>query len=180
MIPNNRSARKHLLLAGFTMAELIIVILIAGIMVTLAIPSFTSFMQNNRALTISSDFVNALSYTRSEAVKRGVAVSICSASNSTYTACGGAGSWANGWIIFVDAAAGGVVGGNTILRTHDALQATSTFVTAQPFVNYAPSGFINNGAGSFTLSAPGCTGTNGRLVTLLSSGRVDVDGVTCP
>ncbi len=52
---------------GFTLFELIVTIAVAAIIVSVGIPGFTSFVQNNRAVTHTNDLVTALNLARSEA-----------------------------------------------------------------------------------------------------------------
>jgi type IV fimbrial biogenesis protein FimT len=56
---------------GFTLLELMITIAIAGILVGVAIPSFTSIITSNRLTAYANELVTALNLARNEAVKRG-------------------------------------------------------------------------------------------------------------
>lgn len=81
-------------------------------------------------------------FTRSEAVKRNARVTICKSSdNATFIATG---TWAQGWIVFVDASTAGTVdAGDTVLSVHAALTGNSTFVGdigVTNFVSYAANG----------------------------------------
>lgn len=86
---------------GFTLLEAMITLLILSIILLFAVPSFTSQMRNNQSLTFGDEFVTALNYARSEAVKRGRLVSICP-SNDDVDDCGN--DWTNGWLVVLDSA----------------------------------------------------------------------------
>lgn len=85
---------------GFTLIELIITLTIAAILLTVAVPGMSRFINNNRLATVANDFIGDLSLARSEALKRGSQAGVCKGSAS---GCAGAGTpWANGWIVFAD------------------------------------------------------------------------------
>lgn len=78
-----------------------VVIAIIGILAALAAPSFSRLMAlnaiNSGISTLSSD----INFARSEALKRGLSVTLCPA-NSDYNACKDTSDWQDGWIIFLD------------------------------------------------------------------------------
>ena len=84
---------------GFTMIELLITITIAVILLTIAAPSFQSFIAQNRVESASNQLLASFAYARSEAIKRGARITVCKSSDAAN--CGGAG-WEEGWIIFLD------------------------------------------------------------------------------
>lgn len=88
---------------GFTLLELMITIVIAAILVTAALPSFQSIIQNNRMATQANELLTAINLARSEVLKRGRPVAICHSANPGDVAptCGGVGSsWSSGWLVF--------------------------------------------------------------------------------
>ena len=62
--------------AGFTMVEMLFVIVIIGIGMTIAVPSFQGMLQRNRLTTQSNDLSMAINLARSEASKIGKIVSL--------------------------------------------------------------------------------------------------------
>lgn len=85
---------------GFTLVELMVTLAVAAILLTMAVPSFRTTIQNNRLIAEANDFVTALHLARSEAIKRNTPVTMCKSADGT--ACTTAGAWEQGWIVFVD------------------------------------------------------------------------------
>ena len=172
--------------AGFTLIELMIVIVLVAIFVTVGVPSFQNLVSDNRLSTQANRLVSSLQLARSEALKLRQPVSICRSTNGA--ACAGAGNWETGWLVFVDTANFGVVdAGETIIQSDGGLNGSNTLRgNAAPFnnfVNYLPSGLQSAAAGSFSL----CDGNNpditkARQISVSSTGRVQTTtGVAaCP
>jgi type IV fimbrial biogenesis protein FimT len=84
---------------GFTLIELMVTIAVAAILVSIAIPSFSILIVSNRLNTIATEMVDAVSFARSESVKRNSPVVFCRAASATATVCDpGASSWEH-WVI---------------------------------------------------------------------------------
>ncbi len=96
---NNRKLSQ-----GFTLIELMIVIAIAAILMTLAVPSFSLMINNSKVTSATNEFIGSLNLARSEALKRSNNVSVCK-SNAAFTACDTSATTftANGWLVFTDA-----------------------------------------------------------------------------
>jgi len=145
----NGSLNKN---TGFTLFELMITLAIIAILSTLAVPSFTSIIQNNRMVTQLNELNSALSIARSEAIKRGTTVTVCNSADQIECS----GSWDksnNGWIVFVDMNNDDVTtdAGEEILKVHYALSGGNKLNfnnTAK--ISYSASG-LGNKAGTFTL-----------------------------
>lgn len=95
VIPRSAHSLRQMPQLGFTMIELLVTISIAAIMMAIAVPSFQSFLLNSRLTGHTNDLVLGMAYARSEAVKRGVNVTVC-ASNDQATCSG---DWEDGWIV---------------------------------------------------------------------------------
>ena len=143
--------------AGFTLIELIVTIAIAAIVLVMGVPSFQDTIRNNRLATQANELISALNLARSEAIKRGVTVSICKSANGS--TCGGSG-WSNGWIVFVNRdndSPAQVDAGEEILRvygpvpTNYSLNANNNFTN---YISYRPTDRSNN-IGRFVLCEGG-------------------------
>ena len=150
-------SRRHLITAnGFTLIELLIAISISMIILTFAVPSFSSFIKNGRVTTYTNTLVTDINYARHEAVTRGDKVILCRSADPTASSptCGGSGNgWTTGWLVFIN------TDGNT---TYDAgtdtlLRATSetagsitieTNSTANANLIYKADGTIDMGGGT--------------------------------
>lgn len=89
---------------GFTLIELLITIALGMIILSFAVPSFSSFIKNSRVTTITNNLVTDVNYARQEAVTRGATVILCRSANPTAAvpSCGGtSNNWSSGWLVFV-------------------------------------------------------------------------------
>ena len=64
------NATRRLSRAGFTIIELMVVVVLVAIVVALAVPSFRELIARNRLEGVASELVTDLQYARSEAVSR--------------------------------------------------------------------------------------------------------------
>jgi type IV fimbrial biogenesis protein FimT len=86
---------------GFTLVELMIATAILAVLGALCLPAFSSVLYDSMRSTSVNTFVHTIFLARSEAMRRGEIVSICSSANGT--TCGKAGAdWNTGWIAFVN------------------------------------------------------------------------------
>lgn len=85
---------------GFTLVELLVALAVAVILVTVAVPGFSTLMQDNRLVTAVNRFHAAHSLARSEAIRRRRDVVICN--SAAPGACAGGGGWEQGWLVFED------------------------------------------------------------------------------
>lgn len=119
--PSKFGARRATAL-GFTLLEILVTVTVAGLLLAIAVPNFVSLSTRNRLTTYTNDITSAINYARSEAIRRGLPISICA--SNTGTSC--AGTWSNGWIVFVNTdndSPAVVDAGETVLATHDALRS---------------------------------------------------------
>ncbi len=88
---------------GFSLIELIVTLAIAAIVLTIAVPSFQSSIQNNRKTTAINALATALQLARNTAISRRVRVTVCkSLDGLDCVTDGNASDWTQGWIVFID------------------------------------------------------------------------------
>ncbi|RUM92711.1 MAG: hypothetical protein DSZ28_09270 [Thiothrix sp.] len=93
---------------GFTLVEVLTIMLIVAILASIGLPGMNRMLENNRLSANTNRLVSSLYAARSEAVKRNTSAVICTR-NIAGNACGGAGTtWNDGWIVFVDIDGDGV------------------------------------------------------------------------
>lgn len=166
---------------GFSLLELMITLSIAAILATVAVPAYQSTMTQSRLTAQANELVTSLNYARSEAVKRGTRVTICTSNNGA--TCTSGSGWQNGWLILSDGGVtGSVDGADEVLRVFPALPG-STLGNGGNFSNWLSyqsngrsqgSGGLSNG--TFNL----CNHNQGRTITLNNAGRPSVKKVpTC-
>ncbi len=143
--------------SGFTLLELMLVVVLAGLLLGIGVPAMGNFIRNARITSAANDVMVALHFTRSEAIKRRVPVTLCTsadplAANPVCTAS----TRLLGWIAFVDdngdnipdASDGNGVreAGELVLQQHAPLpNSITTESTANPLrVTYLNNGFASN------------------------------------
>ena len=167
--------------SGFTLLEGLITVAVMAIVMAVAIPSMTTFIQNDRLSTQINALVGHLAYARSESVTRSQQVGVCVSSNTT--SCTGGTNWQNGWIIYVDLNGdSSFTAGETVLRAQQALEGSNTLkpATIGTQVIYDYRGFASAASvGSFSL-CDNRGSTYGKAIAISNTGRVRKEGtVTC-
>ena len=148
---------------GFTLLELMVTLTIAGILTTMAVPNFRDFSMNNRLTTTTNDFVTTLALARSEAIKRGEGITICSSDDmATCTAT----DWNLGWIVLVTST-------NELLRAHEPIQPAISITNADSndSIEYRPTGFLNGGTANTFDFCDDRIGETGRQIVISGTGR---------
>jgi len=180
--------------SGFTLIELMVTLIIAGILYAVAGPSISNVVSEKQSVATTNELLAALHIARSEAVKLNQRVTICESSNGT--SCSSTGEWENGWIVFIDSlgaasASTGMACANTttncLLRVHGAVNDSkltirgfnqdSTVVNAFTFTSRGlPKDNAGNGqSGVFSVCNKDIGGNDFfRVVALSFSGRVRV------
>jgi type IV fimbrial biogenesis protein FimT len=132
---------------GFTLIELMIVVVIVSILMGVAGPAFYSIIKENELRTQASRVVSSLNLVRSTAVKRNESVSICASENATSLAvptCSG--TWMDGWVVYFNDDPDGTAGpDNTpesgeIVRGFDGLPDGYIIKNAELNITYYPDG----------------------------------------
>lgn len=138
---------------GFTLLELLVTIAIAGILVSVAVPSFYNLIANSNLTSTTNSLVGAFNLARSEAIEAGQPVIV-------ELTGGGAFQIRN-------------VTTDTVLRSYGAPASGVTITAAGDLVTYQANGYRTFGGGDFTLEVCNDLG-DCRTVTVSSGGSVSV------
>jgi type IV fimbrial biogenesis protein FimT len=80
---------------GFTLTELVVVLAIAAVMMSVALPDLRQMIRAQQLKVAVNDLFGAIELTRSQAIARGRKVALVPAD-------GTAPEWRRGWVVFVD------------------------------------------------------------------------------
>jgi len=165
---------------GFTVIELMMAIIVLGVLLGLAIPSFMETIRNNRVIAHNNEFIGALNIARSEALKRSDSVSICASADEL--TCSGDTNFGTGWILFTDPNANGTFEApDELLQTWGAGPPDLTLNAAtRSFVRFGASGTSASGLETFNLIRNDCVGLKARRITISVVGRISTAKVACP
>ena len=85
---------------GFTLIDLLVTLAVLAIVIAIGVPGLQTITESNRAASQNNLITGTLINARSEAIKRGVDVTICGSTNATAATpvCNTA-QWELGWII---------------------------------------------------------------------------------
>ncbi len=126
------------------------------VVLSLAVPSFSSFIKNSQLTTITNNLVTDVNYARHEAVTRGATVIMCRSANpaATTPTCGGTNNtWTSGWLIFVSNDTNTVYdnGVDTLLRVGNDVEGeviVKTNGVSDASLVYTAEGTIDMGGGT--------------------------------
>ena len=153
---------------GFTLIECMVTIAILAIVISIAAPSFTRVLQNNRAAVLTNELLGSLQIARSEALKRRTNVLLCR-SNTTSDSCENGTDWSSGWRLML---------GNTILRTWEPISG-ATLVGPSAGMTYQSNGLTtmaSGGQATFTIKT---SSTCSLTIQVNTTGNASVDSGNC-
>jgi type IV fimbrial biogenesis protein FimT len=152
-------------IAGYTLIELLVTMSVAAIVAAVAIPSFRSFLQNDRQWTQATNLVVSLNAARSEAIKQDVTggVSVCASSDG---ATCNANAWSQGWIVISNAP------NSTPIQSMPALSTGTTLSEASALLQVT---YFSNGTVSASAAFTMCDqrgASSARYTQVTTAGRV--------
>lgn len=162
--------------SGFTVVELMIVLVVTAVLLAIAIPGFQNVIRSSLLASGADDFAASLSLARTRAIMARRNVRLCPSSNGTSCAPSGT-AWTTGWIMFVDTDGNGAPSTAELLQAHGAMDSRISLTAPSAFsqyVQFRPTGVVIGNAGSvgqFNF----CSGDfhdYSRLVGITASGRV--------
>jgi len=159
-----------------------VTLVIVAVLLRVGVPSLRTLLIKSQLSGEVQDFYGAISYARSEAIKRGNYVSICK--RKTDTSCGGGvgdtTTWSNGWIIFTNADnddPATIDTGEPILRVVPALPDGYTLNASSNFASYITFDRFGmaNRIGTFVFCANGDRTTAKAIIVTRARPRIATD-----
>jgi prepilin-type N-terminal cleavage/methylation domain-containing protein len=165
--------------AGFSLIELLIVLILLSIMASVAMPSFTNLIQSNRVQSASDELYGLMQYAKNEAVMRNRVVTLENISGSD-------GRWDQQIRIYVSGDQGTNRAFNASvdeeLREHTGFNQSNLTASGsagvQKWLSFRPNGTLDvTGNPVIVLCQDGNTG-NARSIALQPSGRITQPATT--
>jgi len=145
---------------GFTLVELLFVLAILAILLSVAAPSLSELLRNQRTNTTAQELRSALELARESAVHSGQSTSVAATQAD----------WSKGWEVFSDPVHSGIrKSTQPPLAAHGPLDAISirTDSTARRYIHFTPRGNAIQPSGAFhasTLTVCGEGRTSYRII----------------
>lgn len=135
--------RRH---AGFTIIELMITVAIVSILLVVGVPSMTRFLADRAAEANAQEFIEAVRFARTEAMKRAQPIKLCAtdAPEAEAPVCKGD-DWSKGWLVVHS-------GSSQVLRIQNGLQAmraTDPVDAAAGEIEFQSTGIAFGGDGTY-------------------------------
>jgi type IV fimbrial biogenesis protein FimT len=175
-------------LRGFTVIELMIVLVITSILLTIAVPAFNKTIRDNRVLTGTSNLASGIAFAKSEAVRRSRMVTLCPSTNST--SCDTAATFDKGWAVMVELpttaklgapSADTSVGTAGVLMGGQAIQnaTASKTVGTNNWIRFSARGLADEAVTLQVKPSTCATGTAFQEISVGLAGRVSITKKTC-
>jgi type IV fimbrial biogenesis protein FimT len=144
--------KKRAPMAGFTIIEALVTVMILAILATIAAPNMTAFILSTRVRGAATDLYSSLIFARSEAIKRNANIDIVPIS-----------AWQGGWQ---------VKAGATVLTQQDAYPTNLSIAGPAGTITYQRDGRLSgNATATFTITAPSNTTVKTKTVSVDLGGR---------
>jgi type IV fimbrial biogenesis protein FimT len=150
---------------GFTIIELMMTLVIASILASVALPSFLTTIENNQLASQSNVFVGTVAMARSESIKQGATITIISNSGT---------DWSDGWCLSV----GTANCNGTVIQKYPPVAGQLTLSGDQSIFSFNSRGYLSSASGTLKLCKS--SGKTGQQITINASGRANGQRITCP
>ena len=162
---------------GFTLIELMITLVVLVIVLSLGVPSFVTWIKNNRLDTSTRSIAGALKLARSEAISRQSTISISPGTTDNL------GNWSNGAHIYTETIATGsaYATSDTLIKDIRADMSGITITDDDPnnTIAFTSTGALGAGTAT-TITLCQSSGKRGSTVTVNFIGRTSINTITCP
>lgn len=190
----NLPARRRNSRSGFTLVELLVTLAVAAILLTVAVPSFRTFVQNAQLASTADGFLGAIQRARSEAITRGDPVILCRTGDPSTRTCRAkepdgsdnqSNDWTPGWLMYVKegyTGSGGVSGdytggsGETLIKAGEPASGGATITSdsdGNQWLAFFPDGSLNeSGTVQYAVcDERGATEDISKMIIIQSLGR---------
>ena len=161
---------------GFTLVEMMVVIVVMAILLMVAIPSLNEVTLSSKLGTYASDVVASAYQARSEALKRNVPVQFCVSTSGTDCTSG---SWEQGWVLaYTDKD-----NNRQVISSQGAATDGFKISGSVSSITFQPTGLAATEATFTICRATPTAGKQERVVRLSPTGRVSTEKTsngTCP
>lgn len=156
---------------GFSLLEIFVALAILAIGAGLALPMFRDVIRNTAVSNSTNDLVTAFSTARSESIRRGLQVSVVSAS--------GTADWSTGWRVVADSdRSGTITGTDEVVATFPGLAAQyrvyakNAGAGGDGIVTFNMNGGLASGGYDLNVCFPSSDSSKSRRVRIRASGNV--------
>lgn len=155
---------KMYLQRGFTIIELMITILLLGVMLTIAVPSFSSVFKQNRLAAQTNSILSSLNYARGQTINQNQNVILQPITAGT--------NWSGGWKVRVN---------GTDIQFFEGVENASLASSAATITYQSDGSLSAVGNITLTLTPNDCpTGNNDvRVITITLSGQSSSAPAVC-
>lgn len=156
---------------GFTLVELMVTIVIAGILLTIGVPSLISVYEDVRASNNIEKIHNVMAFARNQAISYGTTVNVCPFASAT--SCGTTTDWSGGVRVFINAN-----GADTELRAIDSFNSQDAITGPNGNITFSSEGLSSGGT---IIYCPNGNAASSQSIDISSSGLVSygATGISC-
>ncbi|MXR68097.1 prepilin-type N-terminal cleavage/methylation domain-containing protein [Shewanella sp. JBTF-M18] len=157
---------------GFTLVELMVTIVVAGIILTIGLPSLISAYESVRVNRSIERIHNLMSFARNQAISYGTTVNVCPFASTT--SCGTGTDWKGGIRVYITDAGGT----DKELRAIDNFNSKDSVKGSGPLITFSADGLSSSGS---IIYCPNGKASDSQSVTISSSGLISygADGNSC-